>query len=136
MYAHAGACPAARSSGCAPATRHAAIVTIPKHPPQRRTSKLGVESTRTRKHHFSISFGDKPCQIDFHRPPGEKRRHYVIDGPTQCVDSGVVFNITTATLDLDSEHDTLEMSWNGTVPMPGKGTQPASVKIVYHAKRR
>jgi hypothetical protein len=110
---------------------------LPKHPPQHRTSKLGVESTRTRKHHFSISFGDKPCQIDFHRPPGEKRHHYVIDGPTDCTDSGVTFNIKTATLDLDSEHDTLEMSWSGSVPMPGVGKQPpASVKIVYHAKRR
>lgn len=113
-------------------------VSLPHRPKVQRTqTNLEVISTRTRKHHFTIDFGDH-CVLPLHRPEGEKRHVYDLDALTRCEMPQGQLSITTARLTLDTEHDALAMVFDGSMSVRGmKGaTVSGKVHMTLDAKRR
>lgn len=106
--------------------------TVPHHKPEHQRTTLQVESTRTRRRHFTIAFG--ACKLEFHRPPGEKRHVYALDAPTKCQDGQGFVDIHDATLELDTAHDRLAMRFNGTGQAPGIGAM--TVAFTFTGDRR
>lgn len=105
--------------------------TLPHGKPEHQRTNVRVESTRTRRRHFTIAFGE--CKLDFHRPPGEQRHRYTLDAPTRCQSGGGGVDIRNATLELPSD-DTLTMTFDGTGQVPRMGTM--SVQFAFSGQRR
>jgi hypothetical protein len=100
--------------------RASLVVTMPKHQPHRRNDRMEITSTRTRKRHFTIELS-KGCAIAFHRPPGEKRHVYDIDAPVTCTENGSKMLIQTARLVLDSERETLSLTFDAKLTLVAGG---------------
>jgi hypothetical protein len=99
----------------------------------RRTMRVEVVSTRTRKHHFTIALGDR-CVLAFHRPAGEKRHVYDLDAALSCPVSGVRMKFANGRLELDTANDTLALRLSGSVTADKKGT--GSLAFELEAQRR
>jgi hypothetical protein len=106
--------------------------TVAHHRPEHQRTTVQVESTRTRRRHFTIAFG--ACKLDFHRPPGEKRHIYALDAPTKCQQGGGYVDIHDATLELDTAHDRLGLTFNGVGQAPGIGAM--TVAFTFTGDRR
>jgi hypothetical protein len=87
-------------------------ISEPKRPKQHQKGRIEVISTRTRKHHFTIKMGQ--CTLPFHRPPGETRRVYDLDASTPCDTDAIEMKLTKGRLELDTDHDKLKLSVEGT----------------------
>jgi hypothetical protein len=99
--------------------------------PEHQRMSIRVESTRTRRRHFTIVFGQ--CKLDFHRPPNEQRHIYVLDAPTKCQDGTGFVDIRDAKLELDTASDGLSLTWHGTGEIKGQGTM--TVDFAFAGKR-
>ena len=105
---------------------------VAHHRPEHQRTTVQVESTRTRRRHFTIAFG--ACKLDFHRPPGEKRHIYALDAPTKCQQGGGYVDIHDATLELDTAHDRLGLTFNGVGQAPGIGAM--TIAFTFTGDRR
>ena len=101
--------------------------------PEHQRMMLRIESTRTRRHHFTIAFGE--CKLELHRPPNEQQHRYVLDAPATCESGTGSVEIRDALLELDTKSDRLGLSWKGVGQAKGQ-PGPMTVDFAFAGQRR